>query len=150
MTGWSSALRQAGCCLYNAYSVVYVYVCTWKRAHVSEKYACENVHVCPPFCRRQAVCVHMLFSSQETCNLKRWDGGISSPHAVAGDGDTWAGWPQTISERERDGRGRERGRGRTAQRWNTDAARRNECALNRGREGQGRRRACEQTVKDVF
>lgn len=46
------------------------------------------------------VCVHPLRSSQETCNLKRWDGGISSPHAVAGDWDTWASWPQTISERE--------------------------------------------------
>lgn len=33
-------------------------------------------------------CVHTVFSSEETCNLKRWDGGISSPHAVAGDGDT--------------------------------------------------------------
>lgn len=46
----------------------------------------------------EASCVRVLALSlsQETSNLKRWDGGICSPHASAGDEGTWASWPQTI------------------------------------------------------
>lgn len=52
--------------------------------------------VCICTSSRDSVCVHGIVSSQQICYLKQWDSGISSPHAVAGDGNTWASWPQTI------------------------------------------------------
>lgn len=75
-TGISSrTYEDVGMQIQNKHESVCVYVC-------EILFAGDGQRVC------LCVCTHTLFSSQETCNLKRWDGGISSPHAVAGDKDT--------------------------------------------------------------